>query len=57
MNDADGPVVARIIYNELLKDEFLNPDTVPFALDLAVRKLRSTGATPHRWAPYIHMGA
>lgn len=57
MNDEDGPVVAKVVYRELMKGEFLDPDLIPYALDMAICKLRSMGAPPHRWAPYIHMGA
>ena len=57
MNDEDGPVVAKIVYFELMKEDFLDADAIPYALDTAVRKLQSMGAPPHRWAPYIHMGA
>ena len=57
MNDEDGPVIAKVVYRELMKGEFLDPDAIPYALDMAVCKLRSMGAAPHRWAPYIHMGA
>ena len=57
MNDEDGPTVAKIVYRALVKEEFLDPDVFPYALDTAVRKLRDGGAQPHRWAPYIHMGA
>lgn len=56
MNDIDGPVVAKAVYRELLKGEFLDLDVVPFALDSAVRKLRAQGLPPSRWAPYIHLG-
>ena len=57
MNDEDGPIVAEIVYTELINGEFLNPDVIPYALDMAVCKLRSMGVPPDRWAPYIHMGA
>lgn len=57
MNDEDGPVVARIVYTELMKHEKWDPDVIPFALDQAIRELRKSGVPAHRWAPYIHMGA
>ncbi len=57
MNDEDGPVVAKIVYSELMKEQFWDPDVIPFALDLAIRTLRRSGVPPYRWAPYIHMGA
>lgn len=59
MNDEDGPFIAKIVYKELLQGDtaIIAIDKVPYALDLAVRKLRESGAPPYRWAPYIHMGA
>jgi hypothetical protein len=57
MNDQDGPTVARFVYEELARSyPNINPDSIPFALDAAVRKLRADGAYFHRWATYIHMG-
>jgi hypothetical protein len=32
-------------------------DSVAFALDAAVIKLRDSGVPPDRWVPFIHMGA
>lgn len=59
MDDVDGPEVAAMVYQELLKDgsDTLNGDAVPYALDRAVQKLRAKGLSPSRWAPYVHMGA
>lgn len=57
MNDEDGPLLAKTVYNEMMKEEYLDLDVIPYALDAAVRKLQSMGAPPHRWAPYIHIGA
>lgn len=59
MNDEDGPTVARAVYKELMtrKDGFLDKDAFPYALDDAVQSLRRDGAPPHRWAPFIHIGA
>jgi hypothetical protein len=60
MNDADGPLVAQLIYEALFpkvsEGEFLDHHAIPYALDDAIYELRKTGATPARWAPYIHMG-
>jgi hypothetical protein len=52
----DGPVVAKEIYNELLRGDVVNFDYVPCALNAAVRKLRAQGLSPSRWTPYIHTG-
>jgi CHAT domain-containing protein len=60
MGDVDGPVVAETVYTELLKSAkngVIDLEVVPYALDLAVRKLRTSGLPPSRWATYIHMGA
>jgi hypothetical protein len=58
MNDEDGPLVSRSVYEELFKgsEPFLDPDTIPYALDEATRKLRARGVPPERWAPYVHIG-
>ena len=59
MDDIDGPTVAKIVYEELYRAgaEMLDLDTIPYALDLAVRKLRASGLSASRWAPYVHFGA
>jgi hypothetical protein len=57
MDDFDGPVVAKTVYEHLLKPEVFDLDAVPHALDAAVQQLRDAGVPAHRWAPYIHMGA
>ena len=58
MDDSHGPVVAKFIYEELFRDrvEVLDPDAIPYALDLAVRSLRAKGLAASRWAPYVHLG-
>ena len=60
MGDVDGPVVAETVYKELYQggadSEVLDPDAIPYALDLAVRKLRAKGLAASRWAPYVHIG-
>jgi CHAT domain-containing protein len=58
MNDIDGPVVTKTVYEELFvgESDILDFDIIPYALDMAVRKLRDQGLEPSRWAPYIHMG-
>lgn len=57
MDDSDGPVVAETVYTELVNQGALDLDTIPFALDQAMGKLRSRGVHPHRWAPFVHIGA
>ena len=58
MDDLDGPIVAQTIYEELFHPgaEMLDPETIPYALDSAVRKLRAKGLAASRWAPYVHLG-
>jgi hypothetical protein len=57
MSDVDGPVVAEEFYQNLLSQDTISYDTVPYALDAAVAKLRKQGASPERWATFIHVGA
>jgi hypothetical protein len=57
MGDADGPDLAQWFYEELMSSETVDADTVAYALDGAVQKLRAKAPAPQRWAPYIHMGA
>lgn len=58
MEDVDGPLVAKLVYEELFKDDpqFFDPDVIPYALDAAVQKLREIGLSPSRWATYVHLG-
>lgn len=58
MDDIDGPTVAQAVYEELYRTgaEVLDPDTIPYALDLAVRKLQAKGLSASRWASYVHIG-
>ena len=58
MDDLDGPIVAKTVYEVLFQDgtEVLDLDAIPYALDLAVQKLRAKGLTASRWAPYVHIG-
>jgi hypothetical protein len=57
MHDQDGPAMAQWIYEALLENEDIELDDIPYALDLAVQKLRQSGASPYRWATFVHMGA
>lgn len=58
MGDVDGPVVAKKVYEAVIQNdlEYLDPTTIPYALDAAVQELRAKGLHPSRWAPYIHFG-
>lgn len=56
MGDEDGPFVAKEVYRAIWQEEVLDLDTIPYALDLAVLKMRKRQVPPHRWVPYIHMG-
>lgn len=57
MGDKDGPLVAKIVYEEMWKGDTLDPYDIPFALDRAVGELRQLGVPASRWAPFIHIGA
>jgi hypothetical protein len=57
MYDADGPEVATIVYETLLSEDVLDADSIPYALDAAVRTLRKKKVSPARWAAFIHVGA
>lgn len=56
MNDLDGPFIAERVYKRILREEVLDLDAIPTALDDAVRDLRETGAPASRWATYVHFG-
>jgi hypothetical protein len=58
MDDIDGPLVAKMVYQRLFAGEAVNidPEVVPHALDDAVRALKSLGLPPSRWACYVHIG-
>jgi hypothetical protein len=57
MHDHDGPQMAQWVYEALLENDVLELDDIPYALDEAVQKLRHTGASPYRWATFVHLGA
>jgi hypothetical protein len=58
MWDEDGPKIAQVFYEEVVKSERIDADTIPYALDTAVRHLReSENVSPERWAPFVHIGA
>ena len=56
MYDCDGPMMAQWFYEALLQKEVIDLDDIPYALDVAVQKLRKTDAQANRWATYMHMG-
>ncbi|EIN05305.1 hypothetical protein PUNSTDRAFT_137988 [Punctularia strigosozonata HHB-11173 SS5] len=58
MADADGPEIARSVYQKIFssKLDHIDPDDIAYALDEAVTKLRTVQPEPLRWAPYIHLG-
>lgn len=58
ITDRDGPLMARAFYEALMNDteDVISSDDIPYALDSAVKKLRSK-APAYRWASFIHMGA
>jgi hypothetical protein len=58
MEDVDGPMIAKSVYKYIFESEgdYINPDDVAYALDMAVQHLRRLHPDPSRWAPYIHLG-
>jgi hypothetical protein len=57
MSDVDGPRMAQWFYEALLANETIKLEDIPYALDIAVMKLRDTGVPAARWATYMHLGA
>jgi hypothetical protein len=57
INDFDGPKVAKWFYEELFSNEMIDVDSVAYALEVAVGKLRNCRVPLDRWAPFVHMGA
>ena len=57
MSDSDGPRVAETVYKKVLGGKEL-PDATLAAegLHLAVKDLRSRGASFEKWIPFIHVG-
>jgi hypothetical protein len=60
MSDQQGPIIAESLYSSLFnsdqQSDSLDLDSVPYALDEAVLKLRNSGLDPSFWATYIHIG-
>lgn len=64
MADADGPKVARVVYEAIFKTEDneststldIDLDSIAYGLDEAVRQLREEGVRPERWATFVHYG-
>lgn len=58
MEDVDGPVIAKAVYEDMFntQSDYIDPDDIAYALDAAVCRLRDAHANPSRWAPYIHLG-
>jgi hypothetical protein len=57
IDDHDGPHVAKWFYEELFAHSMIDVNTIAYALDIAVGKLRQSGVPTARWVPFIHMGA
>jgi hypothetical protein len=56
MHDADGPDVARRVYEALFRKDRLDLEDVPYALDEVVESLRKAGVPAARWALFMHTG-
>lgn len=57
IHDLDGPKIATWFYQALCAHDEIDVNSVAYALDAAVAKLRESGVPPDRWASFIHMGA
>jgi hypothetical protein len=57
MGDPDGPVIAKLLYEELISHTIVTVDDIAYALDAAVSHLRTRNVSPVRWATFIHVGA
>jgi hypothetical protein len=57
MRDDDGPAIAESFYGKLFEKEKFSNDDIAYALDHAVRDLRSKGVPPEGWATFMHVGA
>lgn len=57
MSDIDGPMMTEWFYEELMKNELIGLDDIPYALDAAVHRLRKQGKSTLQWATYMHVGA
>ncbi|KAJ6483513.1 CHAT domain-containing protein [Mycena vitilis] len=57
MNDADGPMVAEIVYSYLFgHGQRPEAGASARALQLATQRLKDQQVSYERWVPYIHMG-
>jgi hypothetical protein len=56
MEDVDGPMVASWVYDAIFREQGLDLDDIPYALDEAVCRLRGEGVPASRWAAFVHMG-
>lgn len=58
IGDVDGPAVAKRVYEEIFggDSEYIDSESIPYALDAAVGELRHRKLHPSRWASYIHLG-
>jgi hypothetical protein len=50
-------VIASRFYESWFAADGIDSDSAAYALDDAIGELRKSGASPHRWAPFIHLGA
>ena len=56
MDDRDGPIVADVVYAEMLRGGKADHTRAAYALHQAVQQLRSSGRPFLAWMPFIHMG-
>ncbi|KAF9467760.1 CHAT domain-containing protein [Collybia nuda] len=58
MADADGPMVAEVVYQHIFNSQTKTHNVMLAAegLKIAIEKLQRQGAPFERWMPYIHVG-
>ncbi|KAK7689945.1 hypothetical protein QCA50_006585 [Cerrena zonata] len=56
IDDEDGPVIAKMVYEHLFRNGRPDTSEAALALHMAVNKLREQGVSVMRWAPFIHVG-
>lgn len=57
ISDSDGPKVATVVYQNILKSKSMpNTRLAAEGLCLAIQKLRREGTPYEQWMPFIHVG-
>ena len=58
IHDSSAPIVADLVYKEVLEDGKLLVDKIPLALHRAIEQLRNERPDDDfmSWIPFIHLG-